>query len=391
MNNKLLFLLLILVVSLLLASFLGGKYYEGFTPSTAIIYTSSDGSKAYYDKSSNEIKITYNDTSIILPKTGSDNVTIGTRNIDVDVFSNSDGYKASLGTNPSTNNSMIISYTKDGKVDKIYTTTDSSSTTDTSSTTDSSSSMSDYINVFMKGFDYGKQYSSNNNTSNNNSTSNDSTSYDNYNHYSGSAYPTIFYGPAGQTARVIQNGTSITIVVTTQNGNTEIYYIDNNAQPGVKKFYGPNGNNATIVSGNDGKKALKITTNDGKTIIFTADNTYNYQSVDKTMFEGDTSNKYPTYNDAFTTQSNAQGIPKSMIPPGQEDLYILKSEVVPPVCPKCPDPILKCEDKKCPPCKPCGRCDEPDFTCQKVPNYNALAKKDFIPIPVLNDFSTFGM
>ncbi len=379
MKNKLLFLFLILVVSLLLASFLGGKYYEGFTASSAVIYTSNDGSKAYYDKSSNEIKITYDGISIILPKTGSDNVTIGSRNINVDVFSNSDGYKASLGTNPSTNNSMIISYKKDGAVDKIYTTT--TSNTDSNS---NSNSMSDYINVFMKGFDYGKQYSNN---SSNNDTNNNS-SYDNYDHYSGSAYPTIFYGPGGQTARVIQNGTSITIVVTTQNGNTEIYYIDNSAQPGVKKFYGPNGNNATIVSGNDGKKALKITTNDGKTIIYTADNTYNYQSVDKTMFEGDSSNKYPTYNDAFTT---SQGIPKNMIPAGQEDLYILKSEVVPPVCPKCPDPILKCEDKKCPPCKPCGRCDEPDFTCQKVPNYNALAKKDFIPIPVLSDFSTFGM
>tara|TARA_Y100001980_G_C14527444_1_gene303055 strand:- start:351 stop:728 length:378 start_codon:yes stop_codon:yes gene_type:complete len=38
--------------------------------------------------------------------------------------------------------------------------------------------------------------------------------------------------------------------------------------------------------------------------------------------------------------------------------YILKSKIVPPVCPKCPDLVNVCEPKKlkCPPCRPCGRC-----------------------------------
>ena len=31
------------------------------------------------------------------------------------------------------------------------------------------------------------------------------------------------------------------------------------------------------------------------------------------------------------------GIPKSQIPTGSEDLYILKSQVIPPVCPACPN------------------------------------------------------
>ena len=86
------------------------------------------------------------------------------------------------------------------------------------------------------------------------------------------------------------------------------------------------------------------------------------------------------YNNAYsasltstTQESNLpRGVPKYMIPPGQEDLYILKSEVVPPVCPACPEPLLKCSDtdnKKCPPCPPCGRCPEPSFECKKVPNY----------------------
>lgn len=61
------------------------------------------------------------------------------------------------------------------------------------------------------------------------------------------------------------------------------------------------------------------------------------------------------------------GIPRSEIPEGDEDLYILKSQVVPPVCPKCPDNRSCPRSKPCAPCKPCGRCPEPtEFECKKV-------------------------
>ena len=84
------------------------------------------------------------------------------------------------------------------------------------------------------------------------------------------------------------------------------------------------------------------------------------------------------------------GVPASQIPPGQQDLYILKSQVVPPVCPVCPANIANTEDKKCPPCPSPQRCPEPAFECKKVPNYNAITN-DQIPVPVLNDFTSFGM
>jgi hypothetical protein len=90
------------------------------------------------------------------------------------------------------------------------------------------------------------------------------------------------------------------------------------------------------------------------------------------------------------SSSLSKGIPASKILPGQEDLYILKSEIVPPVCPMCPSASL-CERKeKCPPCPACARCPEPSFECKKVPNYNS-ASSEFLPVPVLNRFSTFGM
>ena len=87
------------------------------------------------------------------------------------------------------------------------------------------------------------------------------------------------------------------------------------------------------------------------------------------------------------------GIPASQIMPGDEHLYILKSEIVPPVCPACPAfpsaSVINNNDPP-PPCPPCGRCPEPSFECKKVPNYNA-ANDDSLPVPVLNDFSSFGM
>ena len=80
------------------------------------------------------------------------------------------------------------------------------------------------------------------------------------------------------------------------------------------------------------------------------------------------------------------GIPRSQIPAGDMDLYILKSQVVPPVCPACPN----VGEKKCTPCPPCARCPEPAFECKKVPNYNST-NSEFLPKAVLNDFSTYGM
>ena len=91
-----------------------------------------------------------------------------------------------------------------------------------------------------------------------------------------------------------------------------------------------------------------------------------------------------------TTQNTVLGIPKSQIPEGQSNLYILKSEVVPPVCPACPSSAVCPRDKPCPPCPPCARCPEPAFECKKVPNYQSGDNR-YLPRPVLSDFSQFGM
>lgn len=44
---------------------------------------------------------------------------------------------------------------------------------------------------------------------------------------------------------------------------------------------------------------------------------------------------------------------------------------------------------ECPPCPACERCPEPAFTCEKVINYRSPNVGEYLPLPVLNDFSTF--
>lgn len=104
-----------------------------------------------------------------------------------------------------------------------------------------------------------------------------------------------------------------------------------------------------------------------------------------------TTTKYAPYQRMHKTSN---GIRANQILPGQEDLYILKSEVIPPVCPVCPSVKSNgskgANAEKCPPCPPCARCPEPAFDCKKVPNYNRV-NDDFMPYPALNSFAQFGL
>ena len=88
--------------------------------------------------------------------------------------------------------------------------------------------------------------------------------------------------------------------------------------------------------------------------------------------------------------SKKEGLPSNQIPQGDEDLYMLKSEIVPPVCPACPTVTSCPRQKPCRPCPACERCPEPAFECKKVPNYKTN-DDTYLPRPVLADFSQFGM
>jgi len=87
---------------------------------------------------------------------------------------------------------------------------------------------------------------------------------------------------------------------------------------------------------------------------------------------------------------NIKSVPKSKIPEGDEDLYILKSQIVPPVCPKCPD-VKKCDTTKdCPACPAPQRCPEKPFECKMVPKWSDPRVSSHLPRPRLNSFDSFA-
>ena len=240
-----------------------------------------------------------------------------------------------------------------------------------------------------------------------------SSSYDNYNHYSGKSYASIYYGPNGATARLIDTGNNSTMAITHQNGATDIYYIDSNTNK--KAYYGPNNSFAKLTADSYGKTAIEVTSAYGNKALYTERNMNTFSNMNVITEGFDTGvNKDVTHYDPNTfTKSLPNGVPKADIPSGHEDLYILKSQVVPPVCPACPASGSNAaaatsgsnaaaaasasgvnssnfDVSKCPPCPPCARCPEPNFDCKKVPNYNAF-NPNTMPVPVLNSFGTFGM
>ena len=177
-------------------------------------------------------------------------------------------------------------------------------------------------------------------------------------YYGGSAGSVT--GPAGNTAYYAQGPAGNTVY-----GSTYPNYPYNNTSS--NQYYGPNGGSAGSVTGPAGNTAYYAQGPAGNTVAGTSSGS---------------GNQYDS--------SLPPGIPGSQITPGQEDLYILKSEVVPPVCPACPLSSACPRQEPCPSCPPCGRCPEPSFDCKKVPNYNAI-NNDYLPAPVLSDFSSFGM
>jgi hypothetical protein len=243
--------------------------------------------------------------------------------------------------------------------------------------------------------------------------SQNSNSSFNINQYNG----TTFYGKNGSTATLNSN----TINLTT-NGNTTTYTSYPYGSPNV--FVNPNGETAVISQANN-SVVLIVVDQYGNTQVLNINNPQTNSIINYLIPPPPPQpvimNPYYGAQNSYSSQSNynnsspynsvlPSGISKSQIPPGEEDLYILKSEVIPPVCPACPSVNVCNKKEKCPPCPACARCPEPSFECKKIPNYNSSAYSSssyygssdldsfetgstskYLPLPVLNDFSTFGM
>ena len=198
---------------------------------------------------------------------------------------------------------------------------------------------------------------------------------------------TVFYGPHGETATVITNDGRAAIRVNYPDDTVYLYTnVDSDDDVNAVGATGPYGNSAYVAEGPEGEVVYGTTNGTPYYDDYYNNNNVNTASVTTATGPGGTTVGVATGPNGNT----AAGISASQIPPGTEDLYILKSQVVPPVCPACPVASSCPRTEAPPPCPACARCPEPSFECKKVPNYNA-ADINMLPMPVLTDFTSFGM
>ena len=225
------------------------------------------------------------------------------------------------------------------------------------------------------------------------------------------------YGPNGEICQVLVNEKNKQYLeVRDSITKAPVYY----NYDSTDMFEGPNGSSAEVFIGRDNQPRISITDRDGNTKVFAADGTqssenttnnnrsnYNRSNYNRSNYNRSNYNRSSDYHGSrmgtnnyetvYSTYSSSlpAGIPSSQIVPGTENLYILKSQVVPPVCPACAATTGSYkkdsqDNAKCPPCPACARCPEPAFDCKKVPNYKSIDNQN-LPFPVFNDFTSFGM
>ena len=436
MKTEALFLLLILILGLFLCSFLGGNCdKEGFTSTSTNLligttFTDTNGNTITVIAGSNgtqslQLVQVGQSTPIILSSTPPTGMTAAAANtyyaqpplkMTATVVSGSNGQNA---ININLANGQTITLTETGSSGSSGSTSSSSSSFTSSSSSPSLSTTGTAIPL-------------------QNGTV--------FTDVSGNTITIIVNSDGSQSLQLIQvsQPTPIILVSTPPQGTTAA----------VNTYYaqGPLKMTANVYTGSDGQTAIQVNLAGGQTIIFSqhgsaaVSSQSNNGSITSTQYYGSTGSPYQTgassmsYNGAYGgsagsatgpygntayyaqgpygntaagTASNPYytqapsnnsgdynaslppGIPASQIPSGQEDLYILKSQVVPPVCPVCP----ACKNSsnndpdsapKCPPCPPCARCPEPSFECKKVPNYSSI-NNSYLPQPIINSFSSFGM
>ena len=272
----------------------------------------------------------------------------------------------------------------------------------------------------------------NNNASINYAIPQSTTSSATYNHYLGMSLPVVFYGPNGQTCQIIYQQNQYYVIVTQPNGHSDIYYVNQNETTNTTNltlltFYGQNGMYIRIVTNNNTYNVI-LTNNQNMEQIFYPTNVYlnnpsNYIQTNSTtpqnnwVYDPSDNSSCSNNNSSGSSSSGSSSSGSSSGSSGSSssgnvnpnnNLYALKSTIVTPTCPVCQQNGSSKSSgfsgsfgssgsnkyknpKKCPPCPACARCPEPAYDCKKVPNYSAASDDYMLPVPVLNDFTTFGM
>ena len=369
MNTESLCLILILLLCLVLSSFLGGNYNkESFTGSFNGMFNVNPDNKM-----NNSIDNTGN-TGISGSGSGSGSgSTIKTNN-------NYDNYNHYSGTYSELMNGATF-YGENGGSVKVNMGSNGKPT---------------LLVTLFKG-DKPKTFKNHKNGQINGSTVITITkTKENYSNFTSNSDNQHFDGPNGETALVINYQGHQAIKVNTPKGSY-IYTINNpnpissnqNVSSPFNSNYSNYNNTPSTYFGSTGVNGANVN-NNNKAYNELSSPSSSASSASSASSSSSSQSKHP-YNSSYDySNSLPKGIPKSQIPAGDEHLYILKSEVVPPVCPACPAASLVPRQEPCPACPACARCPEPSFECKKVPNYNAI-NNQYLPVPVLSDFSSFGM
>jgi len=193
---------------------------------------------------------------------------------------------------------------------------------------------------------------------------------------------------------------SATPAPTTNSGNTNV----------VSTNVANSGNTVVANSGNT-VASNQLITNRHENVKYDVNNTnVTYATVHNPNAVQNPNTTSPWGNAGAGNVASSNGITQSNIPPGSQDMYLLKTQATPPSNPpgassgagagagagagstSNPSPSQSCcKPAPVPPCPPCERCPEPAFDCKKVPNYNSASVNQYLPQPVLADFSQFGM
>jgi hypothetical protein len=363
MNTEALFLFLILLLGLVLCSFLGGKCNkESFTGSFNGKFSVQPDSQMNNSSNNNS--------------SNTSNSAAGNNN----TSNNYDNYNHYSGTSSQLTNGATF-YGENGGSVQVNMQSNGSPTLKvtlskgqqpiTFTTSQSNSSMMNPLTSIFG----------------NSSSSSTTENYTNFNSSKSQSVNLQFYGPNGETALVINYHGQKAIQVNTNRGSY-IYTMNNPAssnQSASNPFnsnYTHYNNTPSTYYGSTGVTGANV--NNSNLAYNNSSSASSSTAMPSSQTQTQSSSSYDYSN------SLPPGIPKRMIPPGHEDLYILKSEIVPPVCPACPASAACPRQEPCPPCPACARCPEPAFECKKVPNYNSI-NNDYLPAPVVNDFSSFGM
>jgi hypothetical protein len=365
MKNNLFLIILIIIFILFFILFLGTNFYEGYvnmpsiqTSSTTSSIPSSTTSSIPSSTTSSIPSSTTSSTPSSKPSSKPSS-TPSQINITSKVFYGSNGTQATLITDDNNNiDSILVISPKTG------------------------------TSVFIPN---NNNNNNNSNSNNNNQTSNQSNTY--------TLTSNTYIDQNGNKAKILKNNNGDTIIKINYEGNIVIFknnlpnsgYTNNDYNNSNYQNYSNSINDSSSSSNNIDKYTSYNNDNNNNNVDDNNITNISQNDNSKPLITNYDSSSY--YN---SKQGFNNGIPASEIPKGSEDLYILKSQIVPPVCPVCPSPIVKNCDKsrKCPPCPAPQRCpSESDFICKKEPNYQNINSnvQKMLPLPVLNSFSSFGM